>query len=736
MQQSNPYLLSKILKKLKILIIPKGEKTRLLSESISIYLQKIPELKRFINENNPENESKIFFEVAKYLKYAKYQKGQFIKHSYDLDNFFYMTFSGDIAKFDIKYNRLYLSFKEYLIHLIKLRLLGENYLYLKCIRKNQKVFPFDEKMDILTTEDIKIDHYPELIKKIKNEINNSTWLTNTNKNNSIEDFLQLYNPEIINIKSAFLGKETKYPTYLPFYIFDKMMDPVSFIGQLTKPKGIKFLSSYVCLNISDIFYIDKTKIDKNNNLFNLFQRRVSEDVIKKLFERHFFFQDTDKSFLIKNYSRYFYVQRFVKGEKLIQQNTPNEGIYFINSGIFQLKTLRTYNELNDLLFSILHALDNFPKAFLDYQSKINDLEQFNKNKYKNIFEGLSQSQISKFTETKNIAFNTFISPDVVGLNDTYDNKTGLNNFSVECISDEAEVYFLPSEIVTSMLTEDNINTKISEFIGKQCMLLISEINKYKESFENTVQLEISNYKETKYNRYHSLNLKKSLNLKNENKKINLINYKYKKNLSQGFGNFSNSNSNYSTTKSNNISNYNINNQSLNKIRKNTRYEKYPNIFSIMNNIKGNDLKIKLKTDPYNSGEYFKTSLNFYKPKKKKNLTIKNNILNSQKNYLDDRTSIKMKNNINNDGNKNEFYRVINKFKTNIVNNYNKTNGLFNKSFNKKMLKNFSKLKSSGKELLNYNNYGKDKNVMKRSINILKSAFNKKSKILFIKNMNN
>ena len=682
MQQSNPYLLSKILKKLKILIIPKVEKTRLLSESISIYLQKIPELKRFINENNPENESKIFFEVAKYLKYAKYQKGQFIKHSYDLDNFFYMIFSGDVAKFDIKYNRLYLSFKEYLIHLIKLRLLGENYLYLKCIRKNQKVFPFNEKMDILTTEDIKINHYQELIRKIKNEINNSTWLTNTNKNNRIEDFLQLYNPEIINIKAAFLGKETKYPTYLPFYIFDKMMDPVSFIGQLTKPKGIKFLSSYVCLNISDIFYIDKTKIDKNNNLFNLFQRRVSEDVIKKLFEGHFFFQDTDKSFLIKNYSRYFYVQRFVKGEKLIQQNTPNEGIYFINSGVFQLKTLRTYNELNDLHFSILHALDNFPKAFLDYQSKINDLEKFNKNKYKNIFEGLNQNQISKFTETKNIAFNTFVSPDVVGLNDTYDNKTGLNNFSVECISDEAEVYFLPSEIVTSMLTEDNINTKVSEFIGKQCMLLISEINKYKESFENTVQLEISNYKETKYNTYHSLNLKIPLNLKNENKKINLINYKYKKNKSQGFGNFSNSNSNYSTTKSNNISNYHINNQSLNKIRKNTRYEKYPNLFSIkiMNNNKGNDLKIKLKTDAYNNGEHFKTSLNFYKPKMKKNLTIKNNILNSQKNYLTDRASIKMKNNIN--------------------------------------------------------YYGKDKNIIKRSLNVLKSAFNKKSKTFFIKNINN
>ena len=289
-----------------------------------------------------------------------------------------------------------------------------------------------------------------------------------------------------------------------------------------------------------------------------------------------------------------------------------------------------------------------------------------------------------------------------------------------------------------MLTEDNINTKISEFIGKQCMLLISEINKYKESFENTVQLEISNYKETKYNTYHSLNLKKPLNLKNENKKINLINYKYKKNKSQGFGNFSNSNSNYSTTKSHNISNYHIKNQSLNKIRKNTRYEKYPNLFSIkiMNNNKGNDLKIKIKTDAYNNVEHFKTSLNFYKPKMKKNLTIKNNILNSQKIYLTDRASIKMKNNINNEENKNEFYRITNKFKTNIVNNNNKTNGLFNKSFNKGILKNFTSLKSSGKELLNYNNYGKDKNIIKRSLNVLKSAFNKKSKTFFIKNINN
>ena len=191
-------------------------------ESIALYLKKIPELANYINENIPDNESKVLFEVGKYLKYARYQKGQFIKHCYDTDDFFYMIFTGDVAKIDIKYNRLYVSFKEYLMHLIRLRLLGENYIYLKCIKKNQNVFPFDENMDILTTTEINIDHYDELVKKIKKEVNNSKWFTNTDRNNDIDDFLKLYNPEKSNIRDAFIGKETKYPAFLPFYTFDKV----------------------------------------------------------------------------------------------------------------------------------------------------------------------------------------------------------------------------------------------------------------------------------------------------------------------------------------------------------------------------------------------------------------------------------------------------------------------------------------------------------------------------------
>ena len=120
-------------------------------------MKELPEIKKYINENNKDNESKIFFEMGKYLKYSRYKKCKFVKHSYDSDNYFYMLFSGNIAKIDIIYTKSYLTFKEYLKHLIKLKLLGENYIYKKCIRKNKKVFPFNENMDILSTNTINID---------------------------------------------------------------------------------------------------------------------------------------------------------------------------------------------------------------------------------------------------------------------------------------------------------------------------------------------------------------------------------------------------------------------------------------------------------------------------------------------------------------------------------------------------------------------------------------------------
>ena len=712
MESSSKNLIARTLKKLKELTNWSEEKTITLSETIALNLKKLPELKHYINENNKENESKIYFEMGRYLKYSRYKKGQFIKHSYDSDNFFYMIFSGSIAKIDIKYTRSYLTFKEYLIHLIKLKLLGENYIYKRCLKRNKKVFPFDENIDVLVTKDINMDHYDELIKKIKNEIKDSPWNQNTDEVNKVSDFIELYNPNLSNNKLSFFGKESKYPVYMPIYVFDKILNPISFIGELTKPKGIKMLSAYVCLSRSSVFYINKTKIDRNNNLYTLFQRRVSEEVVEKLFEGHFLFQDTDVNFLSKNYSKYFFIKNYIKGQKLIQQNTPNEGIYFINKGVFQLKARRTYHELNELKFKAMQSLTK------ENKNNLTGKEKTSKKNYENIYEGLNPYQIANLTKEREINFMVYKSSDVIGLDDVYDIKTGLNNFSVECISDEGEAYFLPKEIVTSMRTNETIDNNIRELVGKQCLELLREINENKKMLENSIRRITSGYKEKNNNVFY---LRKNTD---NNKNLHTISHR---NPSLDYSSLSNYN-NMKTFTSTNYSNnyiYTIKENSLKNKILNNHFNKTPKItasriFSpkILPNKKGANLNLKLKT--YESNE-----INKFKDQKNDKIQSLSSV-NPFLTYREKFKAIKIlneenKNEIKND---NKFASLNPKLENkNILTNQNKDSNIYRiKSGNKKIIKNIilKERKSNSKLVKVIYNSLSDKKLINKKIYIKSS----------------
>ena len=712
MENSSKYLIARTLKKLKDLTNWSEEKTTTLSETIASNLKKLPEIKKYINENNKDNETKIFFEMGRYLKYSRYKKGQFIKHSYDSDNFFYMIFSGSIAKIDIKYTRSYLTFKEYLIHLIKLKLLGENYIYKRCLKRNKKVFPFDENIDVLVTKDINMDHYDELIKKIKNEIKDSPWNQNTDEVNKVSDFIELYNPNLSNNKLSFFGKESKYPVYMPIYVFDKILNPISFIGELTKPKGIKMLSAYVCLSRSSVFYINKTKIDRNNNLYTLFQRRVSEEVVEKLFEGHFLFQDTDVNFLSKNYSKYFFIKNYIKGQKLIQQNTPNEGIYFINKGVFQLKARRTYHELNELKFKAMQSLTK------ENKNNLTGKEKTSKKNYENIYEGLNPYQIANLTKEREINFMVYKSSDVIGLDDVYDIKTGLNNFSVECISDEGEAYFLPKEIVTSMRTNETIDNNIRELVGKQCLELLREINENKKMLENSIRRITSGYKEKNNNVFY---LRKNTD---NNKNLHTISHR---NPSLDYSSLSNYN-NMKTFTSTNYSNnyiYTIKENSLKNKILNNHFNKTPKItasriFSpkILPNKKGANLNLKLKT--YESNE-----INKFKDQKNDKIQSLSSV-NPFLTYREKFKAIKIlneenKNEIKND---NKFVSLNPKLEyKNILTNQNKVSNIYRlKSGNKKIIKNIilKERKSNSKLVKVIYNSLSDKKLINKKIYIKSS----------------
>ena len=142
-------------------------------------------------------------EIKKYLEYSRYRKNKFIKHFYYLYNFFYMIFSGNITKIDIKYIRIYLTFKEYLFAFNRIKTIRWKLYLKKILKKNKKIiFPLDENIAVATTK---------IIILIK----------------------ELYNKKFSKNNLSFIGKERKYTTFLPMYFFIKKLKHISFIDNST-----------------------------------------------------------------------------------------------------------------------------------------------------------------------------------------------------------------------------------------------------------------------------------------------------------------------------------------------------------------------------------------------------------------------------------------------------------------------------------------------------------------------
>jgi len=211
------------------------------------------------------------------------------------------------------------------------------------------------------------------------------------------------------------------------------------------------------------------------------------------------------------------------------QNSVYEGVYFILKGVLELKTKRSYNEINELKYNILNQNPN---------SDINEsLESFRDKKRDAIMQRLLRNPqfIKQANEKKEINFGTLIDTEIVGLNDLYDKNNGIYYFSVKCISNEAELFFAPKEIVNSMLTNPDIEEKITKITIEKIKILKLKIKRFTDLFEYEFdKLAPSINEEKKYLISNNLNIDNNkLNInKNNNKKKLLFklipsNYNYK-----------------------------------------------------------------------------------------------------------------------------------------------------------------------------------------------------------------
>jgi hypothetical protein len=120
----------------------------------------------------------------------------------------------------------------------------------------------------------------------------------------------------------------------------------------------------------------------------------------------------DIKFLQKNYSKFFNIIKVKKNENIILQNSVYEGVFFVSKGVFELKTKRSYNELNELKYNIMNNFTNLSNLG-------SSLESMRDKKRDIIMERLLRNPkfIKSANEVKEVSFGTLIDTEIVGLCD-------------------------------------------------------------------------------------------------------------------------------------------------------------------------------------------------------------------------------------------------------------------------------------------------------------------------------
>ena len=418
----------RIVGKFKDLLKGVSEKSKLLSDKFCSILEEIPELISFINEEDYHNTKLILEDISQNMEIKENKSGSYIQKILGNGDDFYMILSGTILELEIKYICTTMTFKEYVLFLTKLFLLKEDKLYFDCLEKNKEIFPFhtfrnyvnnfknnnltenekncteesninnNNKIDVISIcKDINNINFnfKEELKILKKYIKNSSWYkrknylqeSNIDNNIIIKNFLDLYNYKIEdNVKYNFLLNETKYTVYLPYFMNKRILEPISFIGNLAKPQNLKSYIGYICLTDCFIIYLDKSLLKPNQPIYKFSNKEKNNSLVDNLFLNHFLFKNIDKDYLNKNFGKHFKIINLKKDEILFKQNEPYKGIYIITKGLFQLKTIKSYNDLNNLNFILLHSLDNYPQFVTNLKSQQFD-SNIDCNNKKNYLQG-------------------------------------------------------------------------------------------------------------------------------------------------------------------------------------------------------------------------------------------------------------------------------------------------------------------------------------------------------------
>lgn len=453
----------------------------------------------FLNED-PNDYKQILFQFALILFYQYARQFHIVKRLGEKKNFFYVVMNGSLSQLELEYSKESLTDEEYLIHLIKLSILQENELFNKIKQTNSDLFKMKEEtieeycrnshkylycnlynkaLQLLKKYNIDIIRKKGLVPSIQDYI--SMTRVESEQEKIALNMLTLYNNNLKTNKKMFL---------IPHFIQSKLLSTSNFFGNLLiNNQNEQNDYVYIANESSDLGYINKAELN-SSNIFIIIAQKMKA-IFKEKQKLFYIFSGIPKNLFVNTYSNFMSYKKYKKGDKLLLQNTEYKGVFLLQKGELEVYTFRSFDELDGLMVSLQQSLEGFN----EYISSLKDAEIPLEN-LSNLFNNpvyQTNQFLSASKEKRKINMLNINNKEVVGLNELYYFKTQIINFTIECLSDEAIVYFIPKEAFRFLLNkETTVNNYVIQLVETKVKLYIQMIRRYKETFVKEISKKVGN----------------------------------------------------------------------------------------------------------------------------------------------------------------------------------------------------------------------------------------------------
>jgi CRP-like cAMP-binding protein len=488
---------------IEILKLEPQNRVNLQVKELIPFISKIPYFYDFLIFNETEQTlQKFLIEFCWLLTYENYEKNKIIQKIRHPSDNFYLIISGNIAVLDLILTNECLTEEEYIIFLIKMYLLKETEIIKICLKYNKKILNVNNENIQNFCESGYQFKYKELKIKAISELSKYNFNIEKyqDKIPSLDNYISLTK---IETKENQKGEEKQFKKYFIIPHYEKVAEfkRGRNIGDLCKINNFKNIEKYtfVAIENSIIGIIRKLKYDRPL-LFNPIIIK-KEFYIKNILKKFFIFQDSDINLFSAKFSKYFIFKKYLKGEKIISQNSIYDGVYLLVNGNVMVTTNRTLDELNGLTISFQNALDNFN----DYLSflKTEEINNGNEDFIRDPIYSTSEYNLSSKGIKKIFIIELFCN-EIIGTNEFYNYKNNLNYFDVTISTGQATIIFIPKLVFHEMISHEiNVRNALIKKVEFKVKLFTAILLRYKKDFmiliRNKILQKTNNYRNNFFN---------------------------------------------------------------------------------------------------------------------------------------------------------------------------------------------------------------------------------------------